>query len=229
MDRTNPARGLAAALAGAALAIAAAVPAQAAVTVLSFNNATCSGGFACRSTTSIDDTYGDGAGVDVDYRVINAGSGTTYRTTLLYWEKGYGDLDGVAYSGTSAPTRIEITLKALAGYELSLSSFDLATFSRISPSTPVVIETLSGLNLFSSPVSTNPGGHNHLTFDTAYFTDGIRLSFGPDSFNVGIDNIAFDVRPLATGAVPEPTTWAMLILGFFGTGALVRRRRLALA
>lgn len=225
MDLTTSAGGIAAALAGAALAIAA-VPAQAAVTVLSFNDATCAGGFACRSTTSIDETYGDGAGVDVGYRVIYAGSGTTYRTSLLYWEGGYGDLDGVAYSGTSAPTRIEITLKALAGYELSLSSFDLATFSRISPTTPVMIETLSGLNLFSGPVSTNPGGHNHLTFDTAYFTDGIRLSFGPDSFNVGIDNIAFDVRPLATGAVPEPATWAMLILGFFGTGALARRRRL---
>ncbi len=36
--------------------------------------------------------------------------------------------------------------------------------------------------------------------------------------------------PGPTGAVPEPATWAMLILGFFGTGAAVRkaRRRLEL-
>jgi len=215
---------MAAALAGAVVAIAAAVPAQAAVTVLSFNNATCSGG-TCRSTTAIDETYGDGAGVDVSYRVFNPATDATYRTNLIYWEKGYGDLDGVAYSGTSNAFSTEITFKALAGYELSLLSFDLATFSRISPSTPVRIETLSGVSLFSGQQSTNPGGHNHLTIDTAYVTDGIRLVFGPDSFNVGIDNIAFDVRPTANAPVPEPATWAMLILGFFGTGALLRRRR----
>jgi hypothetical protein len=28
--------------------------------------------------------------------------------------------------------------------------------------------------------------------------------------------------------VPEPATWAMLILGFFGLGTLLRRRRAAL-
>ena len=28
-----------------------------------------------------------------------------------------------------------------------------------------------------------------------------------------------------TGAVPEPSTWAMLILGFFGVGFMAYRRR----
>jgi hypothetical protein len=32
-----------------------------------------------------------------------------------------------------------------------------------------------------------------------------------------------------SGAVPEPATWAMMILGFFGLGGMVRRRRAALA
>ncbi|MBI1200255.1 MAG: PEP-CTERM sorting domain-containing protein [Phenylobacterium sp.] len=32
---------------------------------------------------------------------------------------------------------------------------------------------------------------------------------------------------LSTGAVPEPGTWALMILGFGGVGALVRRRRAA--
>jgi hypothetical protein len=30
-----------------------------------------------------------------------------------------------------------------------------------------------------------------------------------------------------TGGVPEPATWAMMILGTFGVGALMRRRRAA--
>ena len=34
---------------------------------------------------------------------------------------------------------------------------------------------------------------------------------------------------LAGGAVPEPSTWAVMILGFGIVGASVRRRRLAYA
>ena len=35
---------------------------------------------------------------------------------------------------------------------------------------------------------------------------------------------------LPPGAVPEPTTWALMILGFGGVGAAIRRRaRIALA
>jgi len=39
----------------------------------------------------------------------------------------------------------------------------------------------------------------------------------------GGENSAF--IGVSTGAVPEPATWAMMILGFFGLGAMVRRRR----
>lgn len=31
----------------------------------------------------------------------------------------------------------------------------------------------------------------------------------------------------STGAIPEPATWAMMILGFFGAGSMVRRRQVA--
>ena len=34
---------------------------------------------------------------------------------------------------------------------------------------------------------------------------------------------------LASGAVPEPASWALMILGFAGLGAVLRRQRLALA
>jgi hypothetical protein len=220
---------MAAALAGALVAIAAAAPAQAATTVLSFNNAKCTPEPTCRSSLTIDQSYGDGVGVDVSYRVFNPLDGLTYRNGVTYWETGYGDLNGVIYGGDNRPYAVEIIFKALAGYELSLSSFDLATYGRISPTTPVSVETLSGASILSGPQSTNPGSHNHVTVNSDYVTDGIRLTFGPDMFNVGMDNIAFDVRGVATGAVPEPATWAMLILGFFGSGALLRRRGVALA
>ncbi len=39
-----------------------------------------------------------------------------------------------------------------------------------------------------------------------------------------VDNVA-----LQAGAVPEPGAWALMIMGFGGVGAMVRRRRMILA
>lgn len=48
-------------------------------------------------------------------------------------------------------------------------------------------------------------------------------SVGIGGSSVYADNFTFDT------AVPEPTTWALMIMGFGGAGALLRRRRPALA
>ncbi len=48
--------------------------------------------------------------------------------------------------------------------------------------------------------------------------NSITLESGRNSFE--IDNLA-----IGTAAVPEPAAWAMMILGFGGVGAMVRRRR----
>ena len=49
---------------------------------------------------------------------------------------------------------------------------------------------------------------------------GFSIAFGPEGYNVGIDNIAF-----TTAAVPEPTTVALLLAGLAAVGATVRARR----
>jgi hypothetical protein len=41
----------------------------------------------------------------------------------------------------------------------------------------------------------------------------------------GLDNIRYDVQAFVQASVPEPATWAMMILGFGGVGALLRHRR----
>jgi hypothetical protein len=46
---------------------------------------------------------------------------------------------------------------------------------------------------------------------------------GSDNSNA-LDNIV-----LSTGAVPEPSTWAMMILGFAGVGFMAYRRKNAMA
>jgi hypothetical protein len=74
-------------------------------------------------------------------------------------------------------------------------------------------------------------GFNFGPFDnfTFAYTDAAGNPFtGGPGTNVGlievVDNITFDV---ADAVVPEPATWAMMILGFGGVGATLRRRKLA--
>lgn len=56
------------------------------------------------------------------------------------------------------------------------------------------------------------------------YTIGLLAGAVPDP------NFTFDfLTPVGADGVPEPSTWAMLILGMGGVGALMRRRRQALA
>ena len=55
-------------------------------------------------------------------------------------------------------------------------------------------------------------------------------------YATGADDSRFDnavftgfVDPNATGAVPEPATWAMMIIGFGAAGSIIRRRRAVIA
>jgi hypothetical protein len=49
---------------------------------------------------------------------------------------------------------------------------------------------------------------------------GFSIAFGPDGYNVGIDNIDF-----TTSAVPEPASVALLLAGLVVVGAAGRARR----
>jgi hypothetical protein len=51
-------------------------------------------------------------------------------------------------------------------------------------------------------------------------------SFSSDGVGPLLDNVGLDV---VGGGVPEPASWALMILGFGGAGAALRRRRMVLA
>jgi hypothetical protein len=64
----------------------------------------------------------------------------------------------------------------------------------------------------------NPNLNN--TYDIS-----LTLTNVPSVGTLAVSNVV----QVGTGAVPEPAAWAMMIMGFAGVGALVRRRRSALA
>jgi hypothetical protein len=215
----------AAALAGAL----AASPASAALTVLDFSGDACVTD-PCGTGSAISQSYGDGLGVDVSYEV-RIFTGLPSDEPLKYGSTGYGDLSGVVWGGLNQTDYFSrITFTALPGYEISLRSFDIATVDGLSPQSPVLVESLGGTGIFADDVDTLFPGHNAVAVNSSYFTDGIVLNWGPDGFNVGLDNIAFDVRAIGGGpGVPEPATWAMMILGLGAAGSVIRRRQAALA
>ncbi len=54
----------------------------------------------------------------------------------------------------------------------------------------------------------------------------VRYSFGPDSlvFPGGGGSAIYQLFATGPSAAPEPATWAMMLMGFGGAGALLRRR-----
>lgn len=85
--------------------------------------------------------------------------------------------------------------------------------------------SLAGVNIWGGPgVQVGNGAQ---TFGTT-----VNYDFGNDivnkiEFSSGGNSFEFD--KLAGIAVPEPATWAMMIIGFGAAGAMLRRRRTALA
>jgi hypothetical protein len=64
---------------------------------------------------------------------------------------------------------------------------------------------------------------------TYVITDSEGISDVIKVYNVnGIANLKFSSDPSLLG-VPEPTTWAMTIVGFFGLGSMLRRRKAVVA
>lgn len=110
-------------------------------------------------------------------------------------------------------------LRAISFYVGSLDGFNSFTFHLANGAT----QLFTG-NLLDALPFTDANG------DQTGFTTNGRLTF---SFDSAIDSVVFssannslEISNIAAlSAVPEPDAWAMLILGFAGVGAMIRRRR----
>jgi hypothetical protein len=217
----------------AALAsLTAAAPAAAATTILDFNPAVaCTP--ACVPNSPISDSYGDQAGVDLSWSVARMFGVATSEPIDIQFATDIdvqGDTGAYARSNTIDAVG-QIRFDVAPGFRLTLGSIFASTFAFDTRDVEFRVYDLA-YNLLSSSAGTVPltGGR---TFGlTGTSTTGLILQFGqPGNATNGfaIDDLTFTVEPLATPAVPEPASWAMMIAGFGLVGGALRRRPVRLS
>lgn len=218
-------RGLILAAAGAMMGLS--VPSQAAeIVTLDFSGNICggTGDQACLNGSVIGQGYGDRESVNVSHGVV----GTPQ--SLSFWGSGYGVLSGVAY-GAAQPAFGFFEFAPNPGFELRLLGFSMGCFggrpdcASFDWSVTDGVTTLAG----ASGISTNFPAGAAINLNTAWVTSPLRLSWGSGLFNLGIDNISYQWRAVDDGsvppAIPEPSTWILMILGFGAVGFAMRRRQ----
>jgi len=171
----------------------------------------------CQNYALLDQSYGDGVGVDVVYSDLSSGS----HPGVQFWDK-WGGLTDAAFAGVDDFNSIgQIDLVGLSGYVITLNGFDLAAWKQ-DRTTLWMIEDLAGGTvassggvidiLYSGPTSVG-GSHSS--------SSGFRITWGPNAYNVGLDNLSFDATSVTS--VPEPGTLALFGLGLAAMG--MRRRK----
>lgn len=229
MDKKNSPQAFTTSPLGGALGVAvialssAFTAAPAGANVLDFSGNICSG--PCANFGTIDDTYGDIAGVvDVSYRNL---LGNTGATNLRYWSTDYNDLVDVAWTdGGDGNSRGEIYIQPLNGHAVTLNSFDLGAWVNTTrTSTYSILDGAMNVLFESGSIEVgSPPNHSHYDFAGLTSLDGIRIQWGPSAFNVGIDNINYSL----SGA-PVPLPPGAALLGASLLALLGRHRRGACA
>lgn len=211
-------------LLGAASLVLPGQSALATVVTLDFSGNICSPftDEPCTDGKRIGADYGDNPPVFVDYSGYQAEGNSQSSPFLSWWGTGYGDLVGVAREGNGNNGAIRVIAQSTSTFQVRLISFDIACFDN-RPECQTISYGL-GQAIPSTPLSfsvTPPsGGHATVNVNGAFTSDPVGLVWSP---HAGVDNFVFEFRN--TAAVPEPGTWALLILGFGAIGGAIRRRK----
>ncbi|HEY9193280.1 MAG TPA: PEP-CTERM sorting domain-containing protein [Methyloversatilis sp.] len=157
----------------------------------------------------IANDYGSIAGV-IDLLHTSPGG-----ANLLFWADSYSGRPA-AYSPSSVGL---VTLTPAAGLTVTLDSFFLGGWPNADRNISYSIDDLATPGIDISVNAAFVAGSTGLVVTPALTSaTGLRISFGPDGFNGGINNIAFSIA-----AVPEPESYLMLLAGLGLVGAIARR------
>ncbi|HEY1447325.1 MAG TPA: PEPxxWA-CTERM sorting domain-containing protein [Caulobacteraceae bacterium] len=165
-------------------------------------------------------TFTGGIGTQsTDYVAASNPYGITCYTGAL----GCVDLDGSQPAGTANPAGFLQSNAALAAGSYTLT-FELSGNQRGAPAAVTVVD-VGGIQVWTSgSVASNSGWMaESVTFTTA----GGNLDFVDTGLNNDQGNLLDKVSLFS--AVPEPASWALMIVGMAGLGGILRRRNRAVA
>lgn len=177
----------------------------------------------------IPSNYGDhGAGGAGDARVGVSYSGSSGVTNhLLFWNNDYGDLSKVAFTPTNG-TLARISFTADPGWLISSVFFELAGWPNVDLPAQTIVAGIGPVTGTFSPTTvqgdSNGAGHSGFGLGTPGASTAY-IEWGTD-WNIGIDNISFDVIRDPAAPVPEPGSLALLATAL-GLAAAGQRRRAA--
>jgi hypothetical protein len=184
--------------------------------------------------------------------VASFGSFNSFDTTLgtltdvVVTLSGTAQVSGSFFNTSSASqtfTFAPVTTARISGPTPLINDFGGGTFHELDIHGPVQSFTIAGnaTSAFSLASATNSKTATYtnstdlLAFESGNFNIGLVVGlFGVISGSILIDStavqsdgdsisIAYDFSPV-TPAVPEPSTWAMMLLGFAGIGYMAYRR-----
>ena len=145
----------------------------------------------------------------------------------ITWNGQWSYTDGVQspYTPASPPTRVYDGLPAGQFNFSAPVTFDGAYFSGFEDATVQFQLYLGGSLVGTSGVLAPSSTPSFLTSGYSGAVDEVRVVSPRANFFV-MDDVTFNS---IAAAIPEPATWTMLLLGFFGLGAALRARSRAAA
>ena len=200
----------------AALTLSTCLASAVGATTLTFDGSICNGGNVCSNASAIDQSYGDIAGVDVQY---DGDPNTAGNQNFAFWSDSYSGLTNIAYYGGGAT----LTFLGVGG-GVSLTSLQLGAWPNTNRDLGFsVVDLASNTTVFNQPISTVLGSAPSSFLMNLTSTTGFRITFLGDFFNGGVDNVVYDAYDPVSSAVPLPAAgWLMLA----GLGALAAGRRI---
>ena len=141
---------------------------------------------------------------------------------------GVGKLSGIRVFQAGALLGVFVNANPFQVTPASLAYNDVASisFTSFAPDLNQVFfigDGLTGNGTGTAQVFTAPGNATQLLLG---FADAPSYQGAPGAYNdnSGDFRVTYALSTVATGAVPEPASWALMIMGFGLAGAAVRRR-----